>query len=203
MADRVAVMRDGGIEQVDRRQGVYVRPANVFVAGFIDSPAVNLVHSRIEAQNGGLYAMLGEHRLHLPDRPLRWPGPGRYIGKNVVLGMPRNAWPTRADSGMRTQRRRSRSRPPWRSRSAPKRSCTLTRRQRARGRTRSSRPRTTPARTSPADRRPNVGRGGRAGPARGRRRAAPLLRSRHRSGVARSRREPVLSCSARGVAQPG
>ena len=87
MADRVAVMRDGGVEQVDRPQAVYERPANVFVAGFIGSPAMNLVHSRIEAQNGGLYATLGEHRLHLPDRPLRWPGLGRYVGKDVVLGV--------------------------------------------------------------------------------------------------------------------
>jgi multiple sugar transport system ATP-binding protein len=87
MADRVAVMRDGGVEQVDRPQAVYERPANVFVAGFIGSPAMNLVHSRVEAQNGGLYATLGEHRLHLPDRPLRWPGLGRYVGKDVVLGV--------------------------------------------------------------------------------------------------------------------
>ncbi len=87
MADRVAVMRDGGVEQVDRPQAVYERPANVFVAGFIGSPAMNLVHSRIEAENGALYALLGEHRLHLPDRPLLWPGLGRYVGKDVVLGV--------------------------------------------------------------------------------------------------------------------
>jgi multiple sugar transport system ATP-binding protein len=87
MADRVAVMRDGRIEQIDRPQAVYERPANVFVAGFIGSPAMNLVHSRIEASNGSLHATLGEHRLHLPDRPLRWPGLGRYVGKDLVLGL--------------------------------------------------------------------------------------------------------------------
>jgi multiple sugar transport system ATP-binding protein len=87
MADRVAVMRDGGVEQIDRPQAVYERPANVFVAGFIGSPAMNLVHSRIEAENGALYAKLGDHRLHLPDRPLLWPGLGRYVGKDVVLGV--------------------------------------------------------------------------------------------------------------------
>jgi multiple sugar transport system ATP-binding protein len=87
MADRVAVMRDGRIEQVDRPQAVYERPANVFVAGFIGSPAMNLVHSRIEAANGSLYATLGEHRLRLPDRPLRWPGLGRYVGRDLVLGL--------------------------------------------------------------------------------------------------------------------
>jgi multiple sugar transport system ATP-binding protein len=87
MADRVAVMCDGRIEQVDRPQAIYERPANVFVAGFIGSPAMNLVHSRIEAENGTLYAMLGEHRLQLPDRPLRWPGLGRYVGRDIVLGV--------------------------------------------------------------------------------------------------------------------
>jgi multiple sugar transport system ATP-binding protein len=87
MADRVAVMRDGRIEQVDRPQAVYERPANVFVAGFIGSPAMNLVRSRIEAENGSLSATLGEHLLRLPDRPLRWPGLGRYVGRDVVLGL--------------------------------------------------------------------------------------------------------------------
>jgi multiple sugar transport system ATP-binding protein len=87
MADRVAVMRDGRIEQIDRPQAIYERPANVFVAGFIGSPAMNLVDSRLEADNGSLYASLGEHRLRLPDRPLRWPGLGRYVGRDVVLGL--------------------------------------------------------------------------------------------------------------------
>jgi multiple sugar transport system ATP-binding protein len=87
MADRVAVMREGRIEQVDLPQVIYERPASVFVAGFIGSPAMNLVSSRIEAVNGSLYAMLGEHRLRLPDRPLRWQGLGRYVGRDIILGI--------------------------------------------------------------------------------------------------------------------
>jgi multiple sugar transport system ATP-binding protein len=87
MADRVAVMRAGRVEQVDLPQAIYERPANVFVAGFIGSPAMNLVHSRLEAANGSLYASLGEHKLRLPDRPLRWPGLGRYVGRDVILGL--------------------------------------------------------------------------------------------------------------------
>ncbi len=87
MADRVAVMRAGRIEQVDVPQAIYARPANVFVAGFIGSPAMNLVHSRLEPVNGSLYASLGEHKVRLPDRPLRWPGLGRYVGRDVVLGI--------------------------------------------------------------------------------------------------------------------
>ncbi|HEV3478805.1 MAG TPA: sn-glycerol-3-phosphate ABC transporter ATP-binding protein UgpC [Gaiellaceae bacterium] len=87
MADRVAVMRDGRLEQVDQPQAVYERPANVFVAGFIGSPAMNLLRSRLEASNGALHTCLGEHRLLLPDRPLRWPGLGRYVGRDVVVGL--------------------------------------------------------------------------------------------------------------------
>jgi multiple sugar transport system ATP-binding protein len=87
MADRVAVMRAGRLEQVAAPQTLYEQPANVFVAGFIGSPAMNIVSSRLEADDGSLYASLGEHRLRLPDRPLKWPGLGRYVGRDVVLGV--------------------------------------------------------------------------------------------------------------------
>jgi multiple sugar transport system ATP-binding protein len=86
MADRVAVMREGRLEQVDEPQAIYERPANAFVAGFIGSPAMNLVPSRIEASNGSLQASFGAHRLPLPE-PLQWPGLGRYVGRDVVLGI--------------------------------------------------------------------------------------------------------------------
>src|SRR3954447_16810185 len=49
MGDRVAVMRDGQIQQVDRPQALYERPVNLFVAGFIGSPAMNLVRSKLTA----------------------------------------------------------------------------------------------------------------------------------------------------------
>ena len=46
MGDRVAVMRDGRLEQVDSPQRLYEQPANMFVAGFIGSPAMNLLRGR-------------------------------------------------------------------------------------------------------------------------------------------------------------
>ena len=61
MGDRVAVMRDGRLEQVDTPQHLYEHPSNVFVAGFIGSPAMNLLRGR--ADEDGL--RLGEHRLRL------------------------------------------------------------------------------------------------------------------------------------------
>ena len=54
MGDRVAVMRDGRLEQVDTPQALYDRPANLFVAAFIGSPAMNLVRGRLEADDDGL-----------------------------------------------------------------------------------------------------------------------------------------------------
>jgi multiple sugar transport system ATP-binding protein len=59
MGDRVAVMRDGRLEQVDSPQRLYEQPANMFVAGFIGSPAMNLLRGR--ADERGIW--LGEQRL--------------------------------------------------------------------------------------------------------------------------------------------
>jgi multiple sugar transport system ATP-binding protein len=58
LGDRVAVMRNGTLEQVDEPQDVYDRPANVFVASFIGSPAMNLFSGTLE--DGALRTALGE-----------------------------------------------------------------------------------------------------------------------------------------------
>ena len=87
MADRVAVMRDGRIEQVDAPRTVYERPANVFVGSFIGSPAMNLARARVDAANGSVVVSLGSQRIKLPEGPLRWHGLGRYLGRDVVLGL--------------------------------------------------------------------------------------------------------------------
>src|SRR5213079_130844 len=54
MGDRVAVMRDGFLQQVDGPQTLYDRPVNLFVAEFIGSPAMNLVGADLERSNGSL-----------------------------------------------------------------------------------------------------------------------------------------------------
>jgi multiple sugar transport system ATP-binding protein len=79
LGDRVAVLRDGVLQQVDRPQNLFNRPANLFVAAFIGSPSMNLVEARVA---GGSVAF-GEFRLPLP------PGAGLegYEGRNVVLGI--------------------------------------------------------------------------------------------------------------------
>jgi multiple sugar transport system ATP-binding protein len=65
MGDRVAVMRDGRLEQVDEPQRLYEQPVNLFVAGFIGSPAMNLLHG--EVLDDG-WVRLGEARLRLSRR---------------------------------------------------------------------------------------------------------------------------------------
>ena len=63
MGDRVAVIRKGELQQVEEPQRLYDHPLNLFVAGFIGSPAMNLVEARIVEADGGL-AVRGR-RLHV------------------------------------------------------------------------------------------------------------------------------------------
>jgi multiple sugar transport system ATP-binding protein len=53
MADKIVVMKDGRVEQVGAPLDLYDRPGNVFVAGFIGSPAMNLIKGKIDSRNGG------------------------------------------------------------------------------------------------------------------------------------------------------
>jgi len=67
MGDRVAVLRKGVLQQVATPQELYERPANLFVASFIGSPAMNLLQARIErAADGGLSCRVGRQRIALP-----------------------------------------------------------------------------------------------------------------------------------------
>jgi multiple sugar transport system ATP-binding protein len=89
MGDRVAVMRRGELQQVAPPQELYDHPVNVFVGGFIGSPAMNLLDARLERRDGdGLVARLGEHRLGLAAELLdRRPALAAYAGRDVVLGI--------------------------------------------------------------------------------------------------------------------
>ncbi len=88
MGDRVAVMRNGVLQQVAVPKELYARPRNLFVAEFIGSPAMNLVTAGLERSDGRLSVAFGSHRLRLDPATLaRHPGLSRYEGKNVVLGI--------------------------------------------------------------------------------------------------------------------
>ena len=88
MGDRVAVMRDGRLEQVDSPQALYDQPSNLFVAAFIGSPAMNLLRGRLELLEGRVVAVLGGQRLVLPDEVLAdRPVLGGWVDEEVVVGI--------------------------------------------------------------------------------------------------------------------
>jgi multiple sugar transport system ATP-binding protein len=83
MGDRVVVMRRGVLQQVAEPQHLYERPANLFVAEFIGSPAMNLVEAELAHDGGGVVARFGEHTLRLGS------GAGAAAGRDgmrVILG---------------------------------------------------------------------------------------------------------------------
>jgi multiple sugar transport system ATP-binding protein len=86
MGDRVAVMRGGRLVQVDTPQALYDRPIDLFVAGFIGSPAMNLVRARLRRENGGFATEFGSSSLALPERALP-PGAAEFVGRDVILGV--------------------------------------------------------------------------------------------------------------------
>jgi multiple sugar transport system ATP-binding protein len=88
LGDRVAIMRDGRLQQFDVPQKLYDEPANLFVAEFIGSPAMNLVTAELVRANGGLTARFGQHELRVPDAAARTrPALARFEGRRVVLGV--------------------------------------------------------------------------------------------------------------------
>jgi multiple sugar transport system ATP-binding protein len=88
MGDRVAVMNSGRLLQVDRPQVLYERPANEFVAGFIGSPAINLVEAQLEQTNGGYSVAFAESRLRVDDNLARNRSRLKeYVGKPIILGI--------------------------------------------------------------------------------------------------------------------
>lgn len=85
MGDRVAVMSAGRLQQYDAPQTLYDTPANLFVAAFIGSPAMNLYRARVDEE--GTYLSLGSQRLELPERLRAERAMGRYRGSDVVVGI--------------------------------------------------------------------------------------------------------------------
>jgi multiple sugar transport system ATP-binding protein len=87
LGDRVAVMRGGVLQQFDSPQELFEQPRNLFVAGFIGSPEMNLVDAKLE-RNDGVWVTFGSHRLRVPDELLSArPSVGHAIGRRVVLGI--------------------------------------------------------------------------------------------------------------------
>jgi multiple sugar transport system ATP-binding protein len=87
LGQRVCVLRDGRLQQVDTPQALYGNPVNLFVAGFIGSPAMNFVAAELVRDNGPAAAFAG-HILPLPARVLsERPDLIAYMGRQVILGV--------------------------------------------------------------------------------------------------------------------
>ena len=88
MGDRVAVMRKGELQQVAPPQELYDRPVNLFVGGFIGSPAMNMIEATLERSNGSLVAVAGSQRIALGEETLSVrPALRAFEGRPVILGI--------------------------------------------------------------------------------------------------------------------
>jgi multiple sugar transport system ATP-binding protein len=88
MGHRVAVMRDGVLQQVDTPQRLYDAPANLFVASFVGSPAMNLMEATISQDDGRVVCRLGEAEFELPaDVVAGSPALQRYAGRTIAVGI--------------------------------------------------------------------------------------------------------------------
>ena len=87
MGSRVAVLRDGLLQQVDRPQVLYDHPDNVFVAAFIGSPSMNLYQGRIEGTATAARVIFGAHSFSLPDQGTEGDEFSGSDGQEVIVGI--------------------------------------------------------------------------------------------------------------------
>jgi multiple sugar transport system ATP-binding protein len=88
MGDRVAVMRKGELQQVAEPQELYEQPVNLFVGGFIGSPAMNMVEATLGRENGSLVANLGSESIVLDEETVAAHSAlAAYEGRMVILGI--------------------------------------------------------------------------------------------------------------------
>lgn len=87
MGDRIVVMKDGYIQQVDTPQNLYDKPCNLFVAGFIGTPQMNFLPATVLRENGGYYAEFAGTRLPLPSGRVPEQAIAPYVGHEIMLGI--------------------------------------------------------------------------------------------------------------------
>ena len=88
MGDRVAVIRKGVLQQADTPQYLYDQPVNLFVAGFIGSPAMNMVEGTVSRTNGSAAIEFGGYKLRVPDHVMSSrPALKGFDGKQVIVGI--------------------------------------------------------------------------------------------------------------------
>jgi multiple sugar transport system ATP-binding protein len=107
MGDRVAVLRKGELQQVDSPQTLYEHPVNLFVAGFIGSPAMNLLDAQLTGSGDDLVVEFGGFRLPLPASALSLrPALRAFAGRPVIVGVrPEDMEDAAIDAGAPAERR--------------------------------------------------------------------------------------------------
>ena len=88
LGDRVAVLRDGRLQQVDTPKRLFDSPVNLFVAGFIGSPSMNFVNAEFKRDGDSAVLAFADHKLPVPDSILEArPGLKDYLGRSLILGI--------------------------------------------------------------------------------------------------------------------
>jgi multiple sugar transport system ATP-binding protein len=85
MGDRIMVINDGELQQIDTPRNLYNTPNNIFVAGFIGSPSMNFFDATLVSEEGNFFVDAGDFRVHVPES--RKAAYGDYAGKEVVFGI--------------------------------------------------------------------------------------------------------------------
>ncbi|HZD02802.1 MAG TPA: sn-glycerol-3-phosphate ABC transporter ATP-binding protein UgpC [Actinomycetes bacterium] len=87
LGTRVAVLKDGQLQQVNTPQSLFDRPSNLFVATFIGSPSMNLVQAKL-VRDDGPALVFADYRLPVPQEVLaQRRGLDQYVGRNVIVGV--------------------------------------------------------------------------------------------------------------------
>lgn len=87
LGTRIVVMKDGIIQQVDSPVNLYNKPNNMFVAGFIGSPQMNLLEAYVKKTGGNLMLSVGEYDIKLTEAKAKTLEDGGYVDKSVIMGI--------------------------------------------------------------------------------------------------------------------
>ena len=87
LGTRIVVMKDGIIQQCDTPQNLYDKPQNLFVAGFMGSPAMNFIECRVVKSGADVLLMFGSHSIKVPEQKAQKLLDGNYLEREVILGI--------------------------------------------------------------------------------------------------------------------
>lgn len=100
MADKIVIMSDGEIQQVDSPSNVYFYPKNLFVAGFIGSPQINFLDARVVKENSSYFAEIGLEKIKILDEHGKNIEEKGFLNKEIIVGIrPEHIY----DSNMKTE----------------------------------------------------------------------------------------------------